>query len=63
MQFVEEQARQSGLSQLFLPDDAGRQLFSAKRRLPPATPDDLPPARRALYDASGRRSQVLNKQL
>jgi amino-acid N-acetyltransferase len=63
MQFVEERARQSGLGELFCLSTQAVNYFVQKGGYRLATPDDLPPPRRQLYDASGRRSQVLAKKL
>jgi amino-acid N-acetyltransferase len=63
MQFVEEQSRQAGLQELFCLTTQAGNYFVQKGGFRLATPDDLPAPRRALYDASGRRSQVLVKQL
>ena len=37
--------------------------FQSKGGFTEGTPDDLPPARREKYDASGRNSKVLVKKL
>ena len=37
--------------------------FQQKGNYKEGTPDDLPPARREKYDASGRNSKVLVKQI
>ena len=63
MQFVEEQARQTGLREVFCLTTQAANYFVQKGGFRLATPDELPPARRTLYDASGRRSQVLVKTL
>jgi amino-acid N-acetyltransferase len=61
MQYVEEQARQSGSTELFCLSTQAVNYFLKKGHFQLGTPDDLPPARRQRYDASGRRSQVLKK--
>jgi amino-acid N-acetyltransferase len=63
MQYVEEQARQAGLQELFCLSTQAVNYFVQKGGFRLATPDDLPPPRRQRYDASGRRSQVLLKKL
>jgi len=63
MQFVEEQSRQAGLREVFCLTTQAANYFVQKGGFRLATPDDLPAPRRAKYDASGRRSQVLVKAL
>jgi amino-acid N-acetyltransferase len=63
VQYVEEQARQTGLTELFALSTQAVNYFVQKGGFSLATPDDLPPPRRQRYDASGRRSQVLAKKL
>jgi amino-acid N-acetyltransferase len=63
VQYVEEQARQGGVGELFCLSTQAVNYFVQKGGFRLATPDDLPPPRRQLYDASGRRSQVLAKKL
>ena len=63
MQFVEEQARSVGLKELFCLSTQAVNYFLKKGHFGLGSPDDLPPARRQRYDASGRRSQVLRKIL
>ncbi len=63
MQFVEEQARQTGAGELFCLSTQAVNYFVKKGHYTLGTPDDLPPERRQRYDASGRRSQVLKKAL
>lgn len=62
MQYVEEQARQAGMQQLFCLSTQAVNYFLQKGGFRLGTPDDLPPARRQRYDASRRRSQVLVKK-
>ncbi len=62
-QFVEEKARELGLGTLLALSTQAFNYFQAKAGFLEGTPDDLPPARRARYDASGRRSKVLLKKL
>jgi len=63
MQFVEERAREKGLRRLLALSTQAFNFFGTKGGFEEGTPDDLPQARRALYDDSGRRSKVLIKSL
>jgi amino-acid N-acetyltransferase len=63
MQYVEDQARQASMRELFCLSTQAVNYFLKKGRYELGTPDDLPPLRRQRYDASGRRSQVLKKTL
>ncbi|HSD66535.1 MAG TPA: amino-acid N-acetyltransferase, partial [Vicinamibacteria bacterium] len=63
VQFVESRARELGLSCLLALSTQAFSYFQSKGGFVEGTPDDLPPARRARYDASGRRSKVLVKKL
>ena len=63
VQFVESKARELGLGHLLALSTQAFNYFQAKGGFVEGTPDDLPPARRAKYDASGRRSKVLLKSL
>jgi len=62
-QFVETKARESGMLTLLALSTQAFNYFQSKAGFVEGTPDDLPPVRRARYDASGRRSKVLLKQL
>ena len=62
-QFVETKAREAGLTQLLALSTQAFSFFQSKAGFVEGTPDDLPPARRARYDQSGRRSKVLLKRL
>lgn len=62
-QFVEQKAREAGLSTLLALSTQAFNYFQSKAGFAEGTPDDLPPERRARYDASGRRSKVLVKKL
>jgi amino-acid N-acetyltransferase len=62
-QFVESKARELGLTRLLALSTQAFNYFQTKAGFAEGTPDDLPPARRAKYDASGRRSKVLVKKL
>jgi amino-acid N-acetyltransferase len=63
MQYVEDQARHARLGELLCLTTQAVNYFVQKGGYRLATPDDLPTPRRKLYDASGRRSQVLAKKL
>ena len=62
-QFVEAKAREAGLETLLALSTQAFNWFQAKAGFVEGTPDDLPPQRRARYDAGGRRSKVLLKKL
>ena len=62
-QFVEAKAREAGVETLLALSTQAFNYFQSKAGFVEGTPDDLPPARRARYDASGRRSKVLLKRL
>jgi amino-acid N-acetyltransferase len=62
-QFVEDRAREMGLDVLLALSTQAFNFFQSKAGFREGTPDDLPPARRELYDQSGRRSKVLVKPL
>jgi amino-acid N-acetyltransferase len=61
--FIEGQARQRGVGTLFCLSTQAINYFIQRGGFSLGTPDDLPPARRELYDRSNRRSQVLVKKL
>jgi amino-acid N-acetyltransferase len=63
IQFVENKARESGLNELLTLSTQAFTYFQSKGGFAEGTPDDLPPARREKYDASGRNSKVLVKKL
>jgi amino-acid N-acetyltransferase len=63
MQYAEAQARSAGAHELFCLSTQAFNYFVQKGGFRLGTPDDLPPARRERYDRSGRRSQVLTKDL
>lgn len=63
VQFVEARARELGLAQLLALSTQAFSYFQRKGGFSEGGPEDLPPARRARYDASGRRSKVLVKKL
>jgi len=61
--FVESKAREQGLSELIALSTQAFTYFISKCGFAEGTPDDLPPARREKYEASGRKSKVLIKKL
>jgi amino-acid N-acetyltransferase len=63
VQFVEERAREMGLSLLLALSTQTFNFFQSKAGFSEGTPDDLPAARREKYEQSGRRSKVLLKVL
>jgi len=63
IQFVENKARELGLSELILLSTQAFTYFQSKAGFVEGTPEDLPPARRERYDQSGRNSKVLTKKL
>jgi amino-acid N-acetyltransferase len=63
IQFVENKAREMGLTELLALSTQAFTYFQSKAGFVEGTPDDLPPARRAQYEQSGRNSKVLVKKL
>jgi amino-acid N-acetyltransferase len=63
MSFVENLARQRGFSKLFALSTQAFVYLQQKGGFVEATPEMLPAARRAKYEASGRNSRVLVKDL
>jgi amino-acid N-acetyltransferase len=63
VQYVEDQAREAGLTRLIALSTQAFNFFTTKAGFTEGTPDDLPPSRRERYDRSGRRSRVLTKEL
>jgi amino-acid N-acetyltransferase len=63
IQFVENKARDMGLTELIALSTQTFSYFQSKGGFAEGTPDDLPPARREKYDHSGRNSKVLVKKL
>jgi amino-acid N-acetyltransferase len=63
LQYVENRARESGLTELIALSTQAFTYFQSKGGFAEGSPDDLPPARREKYDASGRNSKVLVKKL
>jgi amino-acid N-acetyltransferase len=61
--FVENRAREIGLSELIALSTQAFTYFESKGGFVEGTPDDLPPARREKYDQSRRNSRVLVKKL
>jgi len=63
MAFVENLAREKGVKTLFALSTQAYSYIQQKGGYQPADASALPPSRRAKYDASGRNSIVLQKQL
>jgi amino-acid N-acetyltransferase len=63
IQYIENRARDSGLSELITLSTQAFTYFQSKGGFSEGTPDDLPPVRREKYDQSGRNSKVLVKKL
>ena len=63
IQFIERKAREMNLAEIFALSTQAFTYFQSKGGFAEGTPDDLPPARREKYDASGRNSKVLVKKL
>ncbi len=63
IQFIESKAKELGVSELLTLSTQAFAYFQSKGGFAEGTPDDLPPARREKYDASGRNSKVLVKKL
>jgi amino-acid N-acetyltransferase len=63
MQFVEAQARAADIAELFCLSTQAFNYFVQKGGFKLGKPEDLPPGRRERYEQSGRRSQVLVKNL
>lgn len=63
IQYVENKARDLGLSELIALSTQAFTYFQSKGGFVEGSPDDLPPARREKYNQSGRKSKVLVKKL
>ena len=63
IQFVENRARELGLSELLTLSTQAFTFFRSKGGFLEGTPDDLPPERREQYERNGRNSKVLVKKL
>jgi amino-acid N-acetyltransferase len=63
IQFVENKAREMGLTELIALSTQTFTYFQSKGGFVEGTPGDLPPDRREKYDHSGRNSKVLVKKL
>ncbi len=63
VQFVENKAREQGVSDLIALSTQAFAYFQSKAGFGEGGRDDLPPARREKYDRSGRNSRVLVKHL
>jgi amino-acid N-acetyltransferase len=63
IQFIENKAREMGLSELITLSTQAFTYFQSKGGFSEGTPDNLPPGRREKYEQSGRNSKVLVKKL
>jgi amino-acid N-acetyltransferase len=63
VRFVEDKAREAGLSELIALSTQAFTYFESKGGFVEGAPADLPPARREKYDQSRRNSRVLVKRL
>jgi amino-acid N-acetyltransferase len=63
IQYVEKSAREQGLDELLTLSTQAFTYFQNKAGFAEGTPEDLPPARRDKYEASGRNSKILVKKL
>ena len=63
IQFIENKAREAGLNELIVLSTQAFTYFQSKGGFSEGAADNLPPARRAKYDQSGRNSKVLVKPL
>jgi amino-acid N-acetyltransferase len=63
IQFVENKALETGLSELITLSTQAFTYFQSKGGFAEGTIDDLPPDRRERYDQSGRNSKILVKKL
>jgi amino-acid N-acetyltransferase len=63
LQFVENRARDTGMTDLFALSTQAFTYFQSKGGFAEGSPEDLPPARREKYEASGRKAKVLVKKL
>ncbi len=63
IQYAEGAARARGVGTLFCLSTQAVNFFIQRGGFRMGTPDDLPPARREVYEKNGRRSAVLVKQL
>ena len=63
IQFIENKAREAGLNELIVLSTQAFTYFQSKCGFSEGAADNLPPARRAKYDQSGRNSKILMKPL
>lgn len=63
IQFVENKARELGMSELIVLSTQAFTYFQSKGGFAEGSPEDLPPPRREKYEQSGRNSKVLVKKL
>jgi amino-acid N-acetyltransferase len=61
--FVEDRAREEGVREIIALSTQAFSYFQSKLGFAEGSPDDLPPARREMYEQSGRNSKVLVKNL
>ena len=63
IQFIENKAREAGMNELIVLSTQAFTYFQSKGGFSEGAADNLPPARRAKYDQSGRNSKILMKPL
>ena len=63
IQFIENKAREAGMNELIVLSTQAFTYFQSKCGFSEGAADNLPPARRAKYDQSGRNSKILMKPL
>ncbi len=63
VQFLENKAREAGFKELIALSTQAFTFFQTKADFVEGSPADLPPARRDVYEQSGRKSKVLVKKL
>lgn len=63
IRFMEEEAKKMGFSRIYALSTQAYAYFHQKAGYRFGSPDDLPPARRKIYEESGRKSKVLIKDL
>jgi len=63
VQFIEDRAREMGIATIYALSTQAFNFFQSKGGFVEGTPEDLPPARRATYEQSRRRSKVLVKEV
>lgn len=63
MQFIENKAREQGLSELIALSTQAFTYFQSKAGFQEGTAEDLPASRREKYEQSGRKSKIIVKKL